>query len=478
METKRSLRREKQELQQRLASAERGMAESEQSNACLMSRLEEKDLTIASLREQKNNLESMLRLEANAGIFTRNSNTLANAFHYYDLGNNKLAKECLSLICDSTKEDRIRLYKYTDRRHEKEFFFLNKVLHYANLKGSALLIRYKNKGEADIPVKVHDQVRELKANQCQPYLPNIPETLLKIDEFLIVDEIKGPTLFDFFIELERKPDTEAKKMLLRALLRKQLRDNALIGTREYNIDHNIIITPDHEQKLLECFEEAKAIRSAAERDAIVLLARPLNMATMYQYRDGAAWNYTIEEEESKLFLSDEFMSQKRPDRAKIDKSVQSAVWAIDFGTLRRLTFQQDDTIHALEWFHPTMTRQERLALERYSMRMRHLCGDDVSRWSLSRELAGFYRHIRTDLFFKKNSDNYPDPGDVIKQHHLRAAFSALYNMAFGSEPSPEELSLSGIDLRRIVELAIHPKCQEKARYTANFMAASVMQTDR
>jgi len=465
MDTKRLLRRQNLELKQKLADIESELAENEGKNARLTTRLEEQELTITSLKQQKTDLETMLRLQSVEGSVTRNSNNLANAFHYYDLGNNEFAKQCLSIICDSTKDDRIRIYKYTDRRHEKEFFFLAKVLHYANLKGRALLVKYRTASEAEIPVKVYNHVQELKASHCQLYLPNIPEIQLRVDEYLVMDDIEGPTLFDFFIELEKKPDTQAKKLLIRALLKKQLRDNAFIGTRKYSMEQDIIIISDHEQKLLENFEEEKAINSNSERESIMLLARPLNRIAKHPFRDGASWNHTMAEMKSKLFLSDEFIFQKKPDRTEIEELVQTAVWSVDFETLRRLTFQQDDTIHALEWLYPNISEQERRTLERYSIKMRFLCGDDVSQWHDTRALAGFYRHIRTNLVLKRNSDNYPDPGDLMKQHHLGKAYATLHRMAFGSDPDPGELL--GMNLRRIVELAILPRCQEKAMYITN-----------
>lgn len=408
-----------------------------------------KDKTIRDLA-QKGRLSQIFDKE------TTIATQAASVFHYHEIGKDFKAKLILDDMFSGREE--IRFFKFEDE-YRKEFFSVKRETQIkgAKLKEAWLFQNLKKKEKADVPRKVYDVItRERKSS---PDLPDIPE-IIQVYEYLLMKEVIGPDLFTFFNQLEDKPDTPAKRMLIEALLNKQIKDNAYIRTRDYDFDKNLIIRSSHGKKILAVYEEAKIPLKSDEKKKIVSLTQPLDSIANYPLRDGASWNFKIIQEQADYFLSDEFLFQKEPDYTWIKEKVEESVRAYDFNDMVRMTFQSDDGIHATQWPAPRLPYKERRRKEEYFVKKLGENGENIARYWELRTEEEFYRHARMWLFYRCNQENYPDSGDRFKQHHLEMAFSSLFMHTFGELPLKEELA--GVNLEKILQLVMHPNCRPQA----------------
>lgn len=391
------------------------------------------------------------------------ANYLSSLMHYLEAGRHDKAKPLLDMLSRIIKEKRMRFYQFEDR-HRKKIFSIDREIQTrdAKLKKVWLYINYEDKERASIPYRVYELIK--KEKKLAQGAPNIPETFRE-DEYVVMNEIIGPDLFTLFKSMEEKPETPAKKMLIDALLKKQLADTAYIRTGKYEFDNSLIINSSHGDKLLEVFEEAKIFLRGEEKGKIMSLAELINARAVYPMRDGASWNFKLTQKLADYFLSDDFLIQNNPDFEEIKKLVNKHLYAYDFDKLVRMTFQSDDAIHTLEWPLPGLTSEARRINEEYFIRKLAEHGENTKDYWALRLLEGFYRHTRMWFFYRCNQENYPDPDDRFKQHHLEMAFSSLYMHSFGREPPKEDLTkegLANVSLEKILQLVMHPDCRAKA----------------
>lgn len=452
----------KRELRQRIGKLEDQVT-------FLRAQLEKKDLTIIEKDKVIRTLEKELGMKMpRIGEVTELLRILYTVNHYlFDEGENPEAAEPwldqLFEMYGFKEKKRVTLCIYENRDRKKILSLTEKVQKDIELKSKWLLLRYENDSAAGIPYAVYKRVLEdrkvmenEKLKERLQALPNLAETK-RSGKYLVPQEILGPDLFYFFRSLEEKPDTPAKRVLVDLLLKKQLADTAYIRTGEYGLDKSLIIYSSHEDKILEVFEEAKIPLKEEEKEKLTGLMKPINARAVYPMRDSASWNFKLKQEQADYFLSDYFLFQKKPDSDEIGEVMAHNLYAYDFDKLVRMTFQSDEAIHTLEWPVPSLSQEEKGINEEFFVRKLTEYGEDTrSYWEL-RTLEGFYRHARMWLFYRRNQENYPDPEDKFKQHHLEMAFKSLYLPLFGKEPSREELA--EMSLEKILQLVMHPDCR-------------------
>nr|MCK4929567.1 hypothetical protein [Nanoarchaeota archaeon] len=445
----------KKELQQENEELKKEKSELEQKVDFLKSELEKEMITNSELRKK---IELLKKgggwLDSVMDERTTNVNLLNLGFWYIERGKFYKAK----LIFDGyygEEKGKKHFIEVKTRFKKKLFLPAEYIQEDAELVNKWLTIRYENEKEAEVPLKVYNEIEEDKKKNPNLYLPNIPETIHFYD-YIVMNEIIGSDLFIFFQELDKKPDTPAKRLLTNALIKKQLRDTAYIRTRNYGFDKSLIIRSSHGKKILEVFEKAKILLKKDEEEKLIALVQPLDSMAKYPLRDGASWNFMIKKEQAGYFLSDDFLFQKKPDYREIGYEINNSVYSCDFDKLIRLTFQEDEERHILYWPYPKLNHKDRVLGRKHLIGTLAEFGENVKHYGLLQTEKILYRDTRMIYFYMCNPENYPDPNDKYKQHHLRMAFYSLYRHTFGKAPSKNELN--NASLENMVKLVMHPNC--------------------
>jgi len=459
------------------------------------SQLEEQKIINQEQQELIKEYEEELGIESKEGKVTTIIGHLSRASHY--LFETKTPDKATPHLRKSIKLDDQKIVRLDNLTKKKEIsVFLCKardgktlirlnrpkekeIIEYGLTLENALLMVYPSADMANAVYKVYKRTLEDKNNKPTRETPNLCEKI-QAQEFLLekiipISYLTPNGLFSLFHLIESKDfSSHIKKAFIESLIKKQLRDVAYLRTREYGFDKNLIINSSHGDKMLEVYDEAKISLTPKEKRKIKEAGKLIDERANHSFVDGASWNSFPH----KILVDSYFhnkvakmISQEIIDYNELNNEIEELVkkhtYRIDLDKMVRLTFPSDDAIHTLEWPVPILLPSERIRYEQYFVEKLSEHGEDTEHYWDLRALEGFYRHIRMWFFYRQNPDNYPDPEDVYKQHHLNMSFYSIYIHTFGRGPPKKEMI--NTNLRKGLELMMHPNCRPQAiKYPINY----------
>jgi|GEM_PF-5615246 len=431
----------------------------------LQAQLEEKNIIIAEL-EKKHSFNQIF------GEKTTLASYVSTIFHYIKFKEQEKARLLLDILFKDSTEGELRFFKFEDR-YLKEFFSPNPDI---QLEGACLkevwrFAKYKEKSKAVLTSRIH-QVIDSEKKQKQ-VLINIPETII-ISEYVLVKEIIGPDLFDFYNQLVRvtmdSSCTVAKDALLDALLDEQMRYNAFIRTREYNFPQDQLIIPDYAEKMLEFYRLNHIKLSPSPKEKIIKITKQLSKNAKYAVRDGIPEHYRLHARTAETLLSQEFLQQENCSGADMDIDIYRGIYrevkkmlatdffSYDHDDLVKRSFQSEDAILSLECYAPSIGFEQRIKHEKRYVEMLREQGENVENYWDMRGIEGWLKHCRWALVRQFNP-KYPDTETrEYWQHHINMAHSSLFQHIFKRQPLPHEIQ--GITPEKtLAELVMHPDCR-------------------
>ncbi|MBW2990737.1 hypothetical protein KY348_03465 [Candidatus Woesearchaeota archaeon] len=456
------------------------------------SQLEKQVIINKEQEEQIKKYEEELGIESEEGKVTTIIGRLSKASHYlFDTEDTKIFHKAAPYLRKSIKLDQQKKVRLDNGYQKKEILVflctprdgktvirLNRPREKERIKQelsieNALLMEYPNAMMANAVYKIYELITQDKKNNPQIEIPNLCEKK-QAEEFLLekvvpTSDLTPDGLFSLFHLIEKRDFPEhIKKAIIGPLIKKQLRDIAYLRTKNYQFDKRLIIDSSHGKKMLDVYDEAKISLTLEENRKIKEIGELIDERAFYNFVDSASWNsishkYLVDNYLVKKVLSPDFIL----DHKELEELVNKHVYRIDLDKMVRMTFPSDDAIHTLEWPVPILTLRERTEYEQYFVEKLSEHGEDIEHYWDFRALEGFYRHIRMWFFYRRNPENYPDPGDSYKQHHLDMSFYSLYIHTFEREPPQKEAI--NTDLKKGLELMMHSNCRPQAiEYPINY----------
>ncbi len=433
----------------------------------IKSRLEEKDIIIGQLREKK-------ELSELFGLETISTTCVSKIFECIEKGRHERAKNLLDALFYNRQNKEVRFFKFADD-YRKEFFSPDRGSQIINakLKEAWLFMKHKDRERADLSSRINQVIRNAR-NNCDCSI-NIPDTI-QVYEYILIKEVIGPDLFDFYNELNnryRNIATVAKEALLDAIIDEQLEYNAFIRNQDYGFSESQLVFPSYEEKMLEFYRKHGISLSPSQEKKVVGLVSHLNKRAKYPVRDSIPMNYRIIEEDASYFLSEEFMHQAELQKNLPSSNIYSDIYkdvknrlrksffSYDHDDLIKRSFQSEDNILALECYAPLIPAKKRAEYEQRSVQKLGRAGENTEHYWDYRNIEGWIKHSRWALVRQENP-KYRDTSErAYWQHHIGVAHASLFLHVFKRQPYAGEIEKITPE-RTLTELVMHPDCRAQA----------------
>jgi len=465
MVKKKEVQQENEELKKENKRIKKEKADLEEKVDFLKSELEKEELIKKTLKREIMTLEQKLgKPKSKRGKVTTILTCSTEAGHYLfdEKADRSRAEEPLDIMVSLAGikgKEGIPIMICTDRDGKKQIRFNKPDQEEIGREGFSLtgaILNIYDSEKARTTYYIYKKIIEAKNKNPHLSHPNLPWSEVS-GKYFVQEKIEGTDLFIFFKQLDEKPPSHTKSLLIDCLVNKQIKDLLSIRRLNFYFDKNLIIRSSHEKKALEVFEEAEILLKKDEKEKLISLIKPFNSRAKYPLRDNASWNYNKIKYVMGPATLDDFLGQELSDPDEIRELVDKRVYFLDWDKALRMTFQSDDIIHTLEWPLPILSPEDRRKKEEYFVRKLSEHGENTEHYWDLRALEGFYRHIRMWFFYRRNQENYPDPDNRFKQHHLNMAFRSLYTHTFGKTPLEKEIA--NTDLKKVLKLVMHPDCR-------------------
>ncbi len=485
----------KKVLKEEIERLEEKNKELEEENKELQRKIDFYKSQTEKYKEANKELKKQVSSTEITGKETLISNYVSNIFKYVKDKQTSKAKEILDLIFYKRKEKEFRLFKFEDE-YRKEFFSPARETESGNniLKESWLFIKHKNEERAALSQKIQNVIMENRKKTSRSV--NIPATK-KVKEYILIKEVVGPDLFEFYKKLNKKyeahPKTEkniviaaANQARIDAVIDEQLEYNAFIRTQDYGFSDEQLVFPRFEEKMLEFYTKQKINLTSEQEKKVVELASSLNKRARYPIRDGIPMNYKIQAGAAKRLLSehylDQIINQNSIQKKNFHKQnnyyeeiykdvyedakklLSKAFYSYDHDDLIKRSFQSEDSILSIECYASLpslLPAEKRMFHERNAVKKLKEQGEDVSDYWRYRGLEGWIKHSRWALVRQFNP-KYPDTKDrSYWQHHISMAHQNLFWHVFKRLPAENEIQTMDniIPEQTLNELVMHADCR-------------------
>ncbi|MFH1641963.1 MAG: hypothetical protein ABIC04_03615 [Nanoarchaeota archaeon] len=251
---------------------------------------------------------------------------LNTAFSYIDEKRIAEAEKALSLIIK--KEDTV-VYQYSTSSLANVYLFNKKRV--GKVKDIWTIKRYDDPLHAKIAYDTYKKISE----QGRHLNIKVPKFKIPINNYLIVQEIEGPTLHDFLTQYLGKPNCSVD--MVSNLLIRQIHDIAFIQSLKFSGPYSI---QRYRQKMAHTFKVIfDFYKVAYDSEKIWDFSDHLTKnfkAGLLRHRDSSLKNTKV-----RLFKPEEGL-QKR------SSLVNPELYQIDFEKMGRLTFQSDNILRITE----------------------------------------------------------------------------------------------------------------------------------